>query len=361
VEYLLLFFILLIFSLYNEFSSNSYNKYLFATLIAVVFIVFGGLRDNVGQDWNAYFDIYNKIKNFEDIFTNRQEKGYLFFVYLFNLLSLNFNVFILFLFSLSFVLKYNVIKKYSTNIQLSLLIYFYTVFLIYDLNGIRQGVALSLIFISINSIIERKLHVFLLLLLCASLFHMSALVFFPFYYLYNIKINNKVIVITTVVVLILSIPLRNLILSSSLVQGLLALDQLNHYSVYVTSNDYVQNVSIISAATFQRLFIFFSFLFFYENIDASENVKRFLKNVYFLSVLLYLLLSFSAEYAARLGFYYKIFEILIIPLVISSQRIVSNKILLFLIFVLFAYIGTDRLLSIPHNGLTPYHNILTMF
>lgn len=90
------------------------------------------------------------------------------------------------------------IKKYSLNSCLSY--YFFVVFLYFgtSMNLIRLFMALSICILSIDKIVEKDLKKFIIIILIASLFHTSALVFLVLYPFCRIKISKDTLVIFAV-------------------------------------------------------------------------------------------------------------------------------------------------------------------
>ena len=333
------------------------NRYI-RVLSFLIFIIVGGLRYGVGTDWSQYEITFNNTNLIADIFSAREEKLFMVFMYISKKIVSSYSFFTFALFSVSFYLKYKIFKEYSTDIFLSLIIYFFTLFLIYDLNGIRQGMALAFVFLAIPFLLNKKPLLFVLIVIIGSLFHVSALIFLPFYWIANFQISKQKMILIIVASLIVSIPIRSLIENNAYLQLLLAMDSFSHYSFYVNDDIAARDVSILSVAVFQRLFIFVLFIINYDRIEASDELKRILLNGYFLSIILFVFLSFSSDLAARSSFYFKSLEILMIPLIVTCQAKLTNRMLLFAIFVLFAVVGTYRILEIPNGGLIPYKFIL---
>ena len=83
------------------------------------------------------------------------------------------------------------IYRYSSNMVVSVLTYICLMYAFNSLNGIRQFLALSIIFIGFPFVQKRKFWFFLCVVLLASLFHKSAIICLSFYWLYTIKVNWK--------------------------------------------------------------------------------------------------------------------------------------------------------------------------
>lgn len=355
--YYILIAILLIFALIAQIPLKKEHQSLFKfiSIISIAFV--GSFRYKVGYDWFSYENLYNGIYSFSDVIESREEKFFTLFLYLTKIISDNFSFFIFIFFITTFLIKLIVIRKFSSDLYVSLFIYITTVFLIYDLNGIRQGMAMSITFLSTIFIYKRNILIFLVLIFIATLFHTSAIVFLPFYWLSTIKIKNKKkLIISMLFLIFLSIPFKDFILSNPLFQYIFSIESLTHYSTYVDeTSEIYKSIPILSIATFQRIIIWTFFIYNIDKIKCDEKLKIILLNAYTLSILLFVFFSFSADFSARLSYYYKIFEIIIIPIIVTSQKNRSNKILILIFFSILLFIGLSRLLSAENNGLIPYN------
>jgi hypothetical protein len=226
------------------------------------------------------------------------------------------------------------------------------------MNGIRQGMAMSIILLSLSAILNRQLFAFIILIAAASLFHLSAIVFLPFYWLARLKLSTRTILIVTAVCISCSIPIRIFIERSDLINNLLAMKSFTHYNAYVYNKIMGRNVAILSMAVIQRVFIFSIFLIYYDKLDIRDDLKRLLLNGYFMSIIIFIFLSFSTELSARLSFYYKALEMFILPMIVVSQRKRTNRIILVMVIIIFCFIGAHRILSMPDGKLVPYNSIL---
>jgi len=356
--YYFLMVLLSVFSFIHQLKPEKANIDILKYIAFFLILIVGGLRFEVGADWFAYEKLFNAVSSFSDIFSVREEKLFIFFQYLNKIIFDSYCVFVFFLFLFTFYCKFYIFDKYSTDVYFSLIIYIYTLFLIYDLNGIRQGMAMSFVLISIPAILNRRKYLFIVLISAACLCHTSAIIFFPFFWLSTIRLSNRNILLVTFVCLIVSTIIKKIILNSSLFQYLLLMENFSHYSSYLDNDEFSKEISIISIPVFQRLLVFIIFIVNYEKLLIDEKLKRLLLNGYFLAIVIFVFLSFNSEYAARLSFYYKALEIFIIPMVIYSQRNLSHKLVLWMLFLTLSLFGLNRLLIVPDGGLIPYNNVL---
>jgi len=356
--YYILIALLSFFSFIEQFKPPKADISILKYIACTIIIFIGGLRYEVGADWFAYEKLFDGIESFSDLFLYREEKLFMIFQYVCKTIFDSYSFFVFVLFTLTFYLKFKIFNKYSTDVFFSLIIYVYTLFLIYDVNGIRQGMAMTLVLMSITAIKNKNKYLFILLILAACLSHTSALIFVPFYWLSKIQISHKKFLLITFFTLVISVVVQKVILNSSLFQYFLIMDSFSHYSYYLEDDAATKQISLISVPVFQRILVFGLFIMNYEKINLDIFLKQILMNGYFFGILIFLFLSFNSEYAARLSFYYKSFEIIMIPLIISAQTKYYSKIILWLVFIVFSVVGLNRLLAIPDGGLIPYKTIL---
>ena len=353
-----------LFSIISQFMQNGIfrRKKLYIYLLVISFtlvFILGGLRFEVGADWEPYNLLFEETTSWSAVITSRVEMLFSMFILIFKFFSNSYSVFILLLFSLSFGLKSISIKRYSPDIHLSLCVYLFTVFLIYDINGLRQGLAIGILFQSIPFILNRRFLGFLILIAIATLCHISAVIFLPFYFLANLKFSNRNLLIALIPLVGMAFEVGRLLESSIIFQNLLTADRFLHYSVYLSAQYQNADDSLLSIALLQRLFVFIMFLQYYDRIKVDDKLKLLLRNGYFISLIIFIVFSFSSEFSARLGFYYKSLEMLIIPMIVSGPARRAERLVLTLLFIAFCFAGTFRLLSLPDGHLLPYQNVIT--
>jgi hypothetical protein len=353
--YYLLISILFIFSLFQQINLKKDQLKLLKYFSVTLLIIIGGLRFEVGADWFAYKKLFLAHSNYSSIFNAREEKLFMFLMVSIKNIINSYSFFIFILFNIAFLLKVKILNYYSKDIFLSLLVYVSAIFLYFDLNGIRQGLAISIVLLSIPYILNKNIYKYLFLILMAIFCHTSAIIFLPFYWIANIRFKKKYILQILTLVVVFSIPLREFVLNSSLLDYLFTFQRLSGYEDILFNPKKNTVISIFSLAVFQRFVILFLFLFYYKKLKCDKKLKNLLLNGYVISLMIFLILSFSAEFAARLGFYYKSLELLIIPLIVSSQIKIINKVFLLILFLIYAIIAVYRLLSVDGNALIPYN------
>ncbi|MGL6064072.1 MAG: EpsG family protein [Fusobacteriaceae bacterium] len=205
---LLLIFILLILQ-FIFFSGTKYEKKML--LVPTIFLfLFGGLRKGIGgYDYYVYEYFYNLPKdqnpyNYEIAFVKLRN--------LFQMLGFNYNYFLMFLSFLFIFTLYYLFITYSTQPTFSLLIYFSLFYFWQNFTILRNFIAIIIFWLGIKYIVENNFIKYIVLCIVAFLFHKSAIIAFPMYFILKLKPRKKIITLVFIVSLILNI-FSNLVFS----------------------------------------------------------------------------------------------------------------------------------------------------
>lgn len=328
-----LLFILFLF-IFNIYLKKKKSKLDLYPLIVVILILYSGLRYYYGFDYENYLVHFNEINSINDVLNTTFEKGYSLLVYLFKLLGLGFNTFLLFISFTSIKLKTAVFKKLSVLPDVSLLLYFLLFYVFNDVEQIRHGISIGFCFYSIIYFLEdnpkSKIYSFLLIVL-GILFHISALLFIPVYFLKDKKINKKV----CIAIFIISFAL-------SFINYFNILDYINNnfiHSLYLAEKIKIyanESMNLINTTLIIKTFILS--IFYFNVYDSNNKLHRILFNVYFLGIIFTNIFNSIPILAARGTIYMRYMELLMIPLYIKSIENKENKKYHYLIlFMIFAY------------------------
>jgi hypothetical protein len=168
------------------------------------------------------------------------------------------------------------------------------------------------------------------------MFHLSALVILPLYFLTNIKLKNYHIIGIIVFIIIV------IFFVSFLDQLAFILQNLGLNYSYYLKQAFVEKSTIAKLSFFITLTTTLIFIFFLNRANRFENFL-FNASLYFL---LLNALFFESAAAGRIGFYFKLIYILTIILLYEKVShkftLKSAKLILFSIFILnFIYLSTS--------------------
>lgn len=333
----------------------------FAALLTVSLIaVVGSLRFEVGTDWSAYeelFDLIGRGENFSDL---REENGFLLLLTAVHALTGSYSALIFILFLLSFSLKLYAIVKFNADIIVSSIVYFYSVFLIYDLNGLRQGLAMGFVLCSGWFAVRRKPGLFLLAVTTAVSVHAVAIVALPIYWLTDsawiTRCSRSIRYLIGISAIAIGSVLSTLIGSTDASAYLELINLSSRYNHYI--ENFQTEFSIISLATMQRVIILSLIIYMHERLKCSDLTKSLLINCCFVSTFVFFALSFNIEFMARVSFYYKVFEIITLSLISKSLKGPVEVLCFWLLLVALALGSVYQILSIPDGGLSRYNSLL---
>lgn len=356
--YCILFFILLslaIFTHYKKINIECASLCLFITFLFV-----GGLRYQVGTDWYLYVgNFQNFISGAWDVKMAFSRSQYDVIAYLISLFTHQDSVYIFLIFISAFTIKYGVMKRYSVNIYFSLLLYLVSVFIIFDINGLRQGLALSFVMLSLHFVVQRKPLYYLLCVVFATLIHESAIIFLPFYWVAHIPFSFRKRIVYTLVAISIAILL-------SWFMSRYGCSLLAHFSSFYSERFYQyahgyqfgNPVCLWDLSSLRKLMVWG--IIVYLARDSRNSLIQILLNAYSLSLVVFFLFSFSAEVASRMSFYYGCFEIILIPNILFSERFRSNvvvNIITSAIVLLYLFL-LCKIVFNPVGNLIIYDNVL---
>lgn len=302
--------------------------------ICIVMALFAGLRDNVGTDWAAYFDFYKNT-------TNRVEIGYGTLNNLFSNLSIPYNVFLLFINAVSMTLMYFFLRKNSIFMVIGSLLFFSNLFLYLNLSGIRQAIALSITCFSITYALKKQFLKFALLVLVASSFHLTAIIFLIAYFLPRYKINYRHIIYFSIAFIGVSFFFKSI---SDWIT-LYTLKDANYYVHLQEKSESLLQLFYIGTAI--RSVIVAMVIVFGRKLFQEENFRYFF-NIYLFGLAIYLSsYMISPDIGVRLSSYFTIFDLVIAGNLIYVVQRKSNRIVIVTIFSaialykLFGYMSSD--------------------
>lgn len=268
-------------------------------LIFLILFVFSAVRFDVGFDFNTYYDVISDPNHLEYYRFSVLDRK---LIDASRLLGIKQFYFI----ATSLIINYLIFKtflKYSSNFFISAIIFFVIpIFYLYSFSIIRQFAAIAIVFYSIRYVIDKRLFYFLAAIAIASIFHVSALVALPLYFIGSKKFSNGLLIFMSIAVIIAPKIMKEGIIS-----------YLPYYSHYLESEDGH------GWTMMYLLLIFFAFVAIKSKLIKNlENIIYY--NSYVFGVFLYCFFIQFGDIAPRIGFYYLIFITLLIPEVLIEYK-----------------------------------------
>lgn len=337
---------------------NETPKLKFQHILALLLISFiVGFRYEVGVDWEGYKEAFLSIKNnaFLSYDDQYMEIGYFYINRFIASIGLSYEWMF---FTVGFI-SWLFIFKSVPKLILPLLIFFLFVdeYFFWSMNGVRQFAAMSIFLVATREIINKRLLRYIILILIASLFHQTVLLFIPFYFIPYTKVNKKnVWIILFIISLVIGISdiLINWIefIISYLGQRI---KFIGTYARYIESNKFIVDDEVQTGLGYAfRLIVNFTII-----LLSGKVIKEYPKTViyfilFFIGAILFNL-SYNIQLLGRINGYFLIFRTIVLSIsVYHFWHIRKYKIFVFvfclLYFILFlTAIYNSSNMSSPFN------------
>jgi hypothetical protein len=300
-----------------------FSKIHFQFMLFILFSI-SFLRYNVGPDWAAYLAFYNDPAKAKLIV----EIGYRSLNNLFSSFHVPYFVFLAVVsaITLFFIYRVGLGLKYKS---IFLLCYFSNLFIYYNFSGMRQGIAIAITLFSIKYIYNKDFTKFMLLVILASLFHISALIFVIAYFAFSIRFTKFRILLLLLLLAafdMYSIDLVHIILSH--------LDP----SLFKAHLNFYFNIAPLNSNNllhlFQGIIIRSVILFIFLSLPASEKNKFHLKqyiSIYLVGLCIFILFySINPDVGTRVASYFILVGIIIVSIFFQLDISRNHKLFIFL-------------------------------
>ena len=321
---------------------NSQIKVMICIFIGLgIPILIAAIRYQVGTDYNNYIDyysVYSKL-GLNEILKYANEFLFILVIkiaYIFREPQILFAIMAFLIIYITYKSILNKREKVSITLMFTLYLFLYYT---YSLNIIRQALAVALIAYSYKYIIEQNLKKFLLVLIIAILFHTSAIIFLPFYFI-SPKKNEKnrnimfiIRIITIILVLLTIFNIENIVNCISNIEGF------GRLAGYISEAPQGQNKQIII-----NTMILFILIICRKPLMRYDEDNRTYLFLYIIGFI-FTLSGFTSPYIKRIGLYFNISEIYLLatlPNIVKKQYKPLVKIGLIIygitIFILSTYV-----------------------
>lgn len=369
IYYVIFFLCLLLISLPVFASNNNINlvhsinifKYFFLTGI---FLIFYGLRRYVLTDWIAYKRIFEIIPSiFEEDFKNKfikaklasggMEGGFLIFNIICKSISPDFYFFQLINTTIDFIFLRVFFKRYLKNqYYWGFLCFFIFYGNLFEINLMRNIKALLLFLFSIKYIEDKKFIKFFLINLFGTVFHSTAVLFIPLYFILDKRIKRKYILIIFLIGNVLFLLHVNLFSLFFEFLGNLISGSIGRRIVKYILNDF--GTHGLSPSYLERILSFSLFFYCSKQYNFYENPKlRIIVNSFYIYIFLSLFFNYSIFYERIMPLFSFSYWILYPKCLFSLKD--YNKKFIFALFILYCFYASFH----SNNNLTArYDNVL---
>ncbi len=337
------------------FAKKKDNKALvcYLTLSASVLILIASFRYAVGFDYFSYRRIYEKVatQTFEEIIITRRSEPLLYLLCkIFCLMGCSYHTFLFCINTFLLIVAMRFIYQYSKLPWFSVYLYITLQFLAYNMNLVRQSVAVSFFLLAYPYIRERKLIPYTILIIIGGLFHNSLFIMWPLYIFLPIKGSRKLFVGLTIITILGYIAFDPIF---AIIQPII----LKNYNNY--SQSYFWQPSSITYVIPSVVYTVLIYLF-RDQIDPSRRSTYLNSAIYQCIITLFITKHFILE---RFAIYPFALSLLAIPEIIATYREKDRKqkigyrqvMLLFLLFgAAYFFFAAVK----GYHGVYPYISLL---
>ncbi|WP_274235928.1 EpsG family protein [Fusobacterium animalis] len=288
--YLTLFLVLFYHSIKYEFMYKEKRNWKRFIVFVVIFLL--AFSYQMGTDWLNYQYFYdydvpniklnNLFSNFQFMFSS--EKGFVLLNILFYNLGFNYELFTGIVIGSCLFLILNFIEKKSDNFYFSFFLSIVMFLFGYSLEPVlRQLIALTLIITGFKYIEKRCFFKYLLIIILAVQFHLSAFIAIFFYFLEKIKLNKKRAFLIFIGIYILILFLFNIFLELSHI-----FPKLLKYEYYFFSSYYglARSRTILGELYHIIIIVIYGYIIFYS-YNFSPRKKNYIKNMALFYIIIY--------------------------------------------------------------------------
>lgn len=322
---------------------------LFVLAALCVPVLLASVRKNVGTDYYNYQVLYrliNSFTSFRDFAgqSSRTEPGFM----LLNVAAFRFFHSGQMVFALSAVLIYGlffagIVKEHKHHSVMLGLFVFYTLFFFQSFNIVRQYIALGIVFCSLGALCERRAGRFFVGVFLASLFHNTALLVAPFYFLYGQSVWCRRLRYACYAGLLLLLAV--FALAPSLLTGMGgAMAQ-------------VSGRSLRLGILFKRLPLLLLIGWYYPQMKARDERCRIWLSLYLISIVI---CHFGYFYVVfnRMALFFEVALIHLLPCAIRSIRSRGERIFVGLLLVSYLCLWCGQSMLLDNLGTCiPYQTI----
>lgn len=319
----------------NNFGHHERPNMLFTLFALFSLAIVSGLRNNIGD---TYFYIHAyKVKQLTwATILEEKDIGFGVLQMLLQGITKNPQLLIIVTALITNTLIVFVFYNYSKLLDISLYVFITGGLYLVTMNGIRQSLAAAIIFVGTKYLIYGNFVKYTLLIVFASLFHQSALILIPIYFLVRFKAWSKatLILICSAVVIVIGFEQFSSILFNAIGDT-----QYSHYQSFQEGGANILRVVVYAAP------LLIAYLG-RDKLRESCNYSDVIVNMSILG-LVFMIISTQNWIFARFTIYFTLYQILLISWTIKLFRNQDQKLYYFVILVLYlAYYFYECVLSL---------------
>ena len=335
---------------------NTKSRKILLVLLIGLLIMFCGTRFETGNDWTAYVDTFNRIPPFESLCNNpemfvvsRMEPGYVILNSIVKSLGGTLDIVFLISCIITVGLLFIALNRYSFFCFLAILLYMRYGYLQANMMFVRQGIAVSIFFISLKYVEERKFWQYIAINIIAILFHSSLYIVLPLYFFLNRRYSNRTIIGFVIISILLSfvniVGTLNSYLPSFISESIM------EYSKHEVWGGMTGKINI---ALIEKFILLLLCLKYRNRLSENKSFNLFL-NIFVLSIICYYSFFQMYIFQQRLVFIFQLSTIGIWVLLLRSSTKETQKWLtlalnILVVYFFLHYVFTSANVFIPYRS-----------
>lgn len=288
----------------------------FALLTMAYIVIIIGLRSGVG-DTSAYIEMFNKAPSHFSLSAldgYEKDQGYFALSILFKqFISSDYHWWLFVIAAVSGCAVAYTLYKYSENFFFSMFLFISMVHFVWMMNGIRQFIAVSILFANTRLLVEKKFLKYLILVLILSTIHITALIMIPIYFVVTAKPWGLRMWIAVAAVLVIGMSLDRIAANWSF------LLEDSAYEGYLTEAATSSGSNILRSAVAIAPPLLALVCKRYTDQARENRVLNISIIMSVLSAVIYLCSSFSGGIlVGRLPIYFDMYNLLLLPWLVRN-------------------------------------------
>lgn len=321
----------------------------FEYFVLSIFVFIAGFRYETGVDWAGYSDYYDEIvaldeafnkDNFKNIFVTL-DVGYALLNSIVKMFNGGIQTIFFVVSLLSSILLWKNLRRYTEYVITGMLIYYSFYFFIFDMSGLRQGLAIQIIIFAFQYLEKRNFSKYLLYILLATSIHWSAFILILIYFINpykKIKFHSYIFFIS-LFVFILNIKFIETLIPNlnSLIKGNVLLSY--KLDAYTNNQNYAQERgwNLMTIFVLLRVTTIYFLCKIYGNIEDKKFIFFF--NLFIIQVIIYFGLYELIEISERLRFYFAFSEIILLLMILKQTNKYYLKDILYVFIVVITFVN----------------------
>lgn len=339
----------------------SYKKF-FMICILFICILIGGFRV-IGTDWEQYYTYFvdrNTLDEFSDThYGLYYELGFIYLNYIVKYITDEYYGMLLFLTGVICFFKYKMITEISKGQCVLVILALNFSYYLGDFFPVRQNLAIAITIYSIIFIVKKDLFKFLLVIIFASLFHRSAIIFFPAYWIFYRDISNKKVIV--LIVLSFFVGYTELISKIVMLFSNVDITLIDKLVAYTERGELSESANIAGPVkmlfSFSKKLVLLVVFLYIKNKIQLEYYKGFF-NFFLVSIIISLIFGFSApEVSARAQVFYNFIEIFLVAGILQVTEKIKYKVFIWVIIVIYCFIQYYYAIYKFYDIYVPYKSI----